>query len=62
VVQRHEGLRVPMHDRHEVPPSPEEVALTIDELPGRFPRLVREVFLLVPNPAELRDRVSAGHL
>ena len=37
------------------------VALAADELPGCFPSLVGQLFLLIPNPAELGDRVSSGH-
>jgi hypothetical protein len=62
VVQRDEGFGVPMHDCHEVPLPPEEMALAIDELPGRFARLIRQLFLLIPDPAELGDRVSPGYL
>ena len=52
VVERHERFAIPMHDHHEMAPSPQGVTLAIYVLPGRLPRLVRQLLLLLPNPAE----------
>jgi hypothetical protein len=47
------AIAIPMHDHHEMAPSPQGVTLAIYVLPRRFPRLVRQLLPLLPNPTEL---------
>ena len=62
VIEADGGLRLLFLDRQQVAPSPEVMALTLDELARCLPRLATQLRLLVPDPAELGYRIGAGHL
>ena len=56
------GLCLFLSDGQQVAPSPEVMALTLDELPRRFSRLASHLRLLVLYPSELGDRIATGYL
>src|ERR1035438_7546556 len=53
VIKPYGGLRLFFPNREQVAPSPEVVALTLDELPRCFSRLPTEFRLLSTDPTEL---------
>src|ERR1700693_6101905 len=62
VIKPYGGLRLFFPDREQIAPSPEVVALTLDELPTCFPRLPTQLRLLISDPTELGHCIGAGHL
>src|SRR6516165_4814147 len=61
VTEAHGGLGLFFLHRQQVAPSPEVMALTLDELTGCLPCLPPQLRLLIPYPTQLGCRVSAGH-
>src|ERR1019366_5531210 len=62
VIKAYGGLRLFLPNREQIAPSPQVVALTLDELPRCFPRLPTQLRLLITDPTELGHRIGAGHL
>ena len=62
VTEPHGGLRLFLPDGEQIAPSPEVMALALDELAGCLPRLPTQLRLLITDPTELGHRIGAGHL
>src|ERR1051325_6740523 len=54
-------LRLVLAQREQIASSPEVMALTLDELTRRLPRLPPQLRLLITDPSEFGYRIGAGH-
>lgn len=56
---RYRWSRVPMLDGHQIAPSPKVMTFALYKSSRRLTRLCGQFVLLVPNPAELGNRIRS---